>query len=334
MELQIGDKLKELFGVVGENVEKLKKDLTPTPLPSGSDVWEAGKKNGDTMKEDILKNKSAEMAMDVLPMGAAVGMIKRVKSPWTLKGFSDDTMTRFHNKLGDVYDESFSPTEAFQAALKSANSKEAAVLRALEKDDFLGFDYPHQALNAVLENPENFDISPVLKAQITKMGNPPTVKPAAKELLPERYMRLFNKEKVSSTLQDVLDPKSRSTIVYMTPDDFLKVAYPREKTYASLTQAQRMALGEEKRAPIRKAIKEGGLNDIPKLFTDAGQVTGHEGRHRMDVFKELGYERIPVEVRDTMYRWGENPPPYKELISETGEATVGMPKSVVWDKAE
>jgi len=171
MELQIGDKLKELFGMVGENVEKLKKDLTPTPLPSGSDVWEAGKKNGETMKEDI-KNKSAEMAMDVLPMGAAVGMIKRIKSPWTLKGFSDDTMTRFHNKLGDVYDESFSPTEAFQAALKSANSKEAAVLRALEKDDFLGFDYPHQALNAVLENPENFDISPVLKAQITKMGTP------------------------------------------------------------------------------------------------------------------------------------------------------------------
>ena len=237
MELQMGDKLKELFGMV-EGVGKATREAVSNVVEQAPRYLDPLSRLPEKDKETLLN-----LGMDLLPGGAAVGMIKKVKSP-------------------------------------------------------------------------------------------STVKPAAKELLPDRYMRLFNKEKVSSTLQDVLDPKSRSTIVYMTPDDFLKVAYPREKTYASLTQAQRMALGEEKRAPIRKAIKEGGLNDIPKLFTDAGQVTGHEGRHRMDVFKELGYERIPVEVRDTMYRWGENPPPYKELISETGEATVGMPKSVVWDKAE
>lgn len=76
-EMNFSDKFKEIMGMVEQNAQQLKKDLTPTPLPSGPDVWEAGRKNGEKMKEEIGK-KGAEMATDLLPAGGAVGVVKKV----------------------------------------------------------------------------------------------------------------------------------------------------------------------------------------------------------------------------------------------------------------
>lgn len=166
--MKLSSNLKEMLGMVEENVGELKKELTWTPLPTKDElITEVEKKSGTAIDKDFI----ASSALDLTPAGAVTGMIKRVKPEWGLKGFTDDMIRGFHNKLGDVYDEAFSPNEAFEAALKQASKKEAAVLRALQKDDFLGFDYPHQALRAILENPENFDISPVLKGQLTKLGS-------------------------------------------------------------------------------------------------------------------------------------------------------------------
>ena len=75
--MNLSENFKKFMGMVEENYQELKKDLTPTPLPSGPEVWEEGKKNGKEMQEDILKNRGAEMATDLLPGGAAVGMIKK-----------------------------------------------------------------------------------------------------------------------------------------------------------------------------------------------------------------------------------------------------------------
>lgn len=56
------------------------------------------------------------------------------------------------------------------------------LLKALERDDFLGFETPDQALKQFIENPvytlENYDVSPQLKGALTKFANNPPSKPA------------------------------------------------------------------------------------------------------------------------------------------------------------
>jgi hypothetical protein len=47
-------------------------------------------------------------------------------------------------------------------------------LKALEKEDWLGFDYPSQAVNAIITSPtvyKDFEISPALKSTVTKLEN-------------------------------------------------------------------------------------------------------------------------------------------------------------------
>lgn len=127
--MNLSDNFKKFMGMVGENAQQLKKDLTPTPLPSGPEVWEAGRKNGEKMKEEIGK-KGAEMAVDLLPAGAAVGMMKKVAEDFfgmhkstalgdivltrSAKDPSKFQMTFFEGKLGQsntVRDEQFDTME-------------------------------------------------------------------------------------------------------------------------------------------------------------------------------------------------------------------------------
>ena len=157
------------MGMVGENAQALKKDLTWTPLPSVETIKREASKKGELSKDEV-----AGMATDLMqttPIGAVAGIIKKIKPSFELKGFSQEELEKFYNKLGDVYDEFTNPTDAFKAALEQANRKEAAVLRALQKDDLLGFDYPHQAMRGLLEDPSAWDLSPNLKGQLTKLGS-------------------------------------------------------------------------------------------------------------------------------------------------------------------
>jgi hypothetical protein len=50
-----GFDVDESVNQIFQNAKQLKKDLTPTPFPSGPDVWEQGKQNGDKVKEDLKK---------------------------------------------------------------------------------------------------------------------------------------------------------------------------------------------------------------------------------------------------------------------------------------
>lgn len=76
------------------------------------------------------------------------------------------------DKVREVYGELYSPDDAIES-LKSAglNQKEINLVQALQKDDFLGFDYPHQAVNAALKEPQNFELSDETKMAIASMGN-------------------------------------------------------------------------------------------------------------------------------------------------------------------
>lgn len=120
---------------------------------------------------------------------------------------------------------------------------------------------------------------------------------------------------------------TKGRLVMMNIDDFLKLAYPREKTYRAqgLSDEQIKALGEEKRVPIRAAINKAGLDEVPFLTLDGNKVVGHEGRHRADVLKENFFDEIPVVLK------GNVPPPGSRLLSETGDATAELPPTVVKD---
>ena len=80
--------------------------------------------------------------------------------------------THLIDKIREVYDELDSSDDAIEA-LKDAglSKKEINLIQALQNDDFLGFDYPHQAVNAALKEPQNFDLSDDTKMAIASMGN-------------------------------------------------------------------------------------------------------------------------------------------------------------------
>lgn len=67
------------------------------------------------------------------------------------------------DKARDLYDKGDDPAEAVSALLAhpSLAPHERELLLALQRDDWLGFDYPHQAVRAIMSSkPGNFDASP------------------------------------------------------------------------------------------------------------------------------------------------------------------------------
>ena len=142
------------------------------------------------------------------------------------------------------------------------------------------------------------------------------------------FSNVFNAEAIAKAKKyaDSAD-SSAGRVVMMKADDFLKLAYPRAKTQEALTEAQRAALAEEKRGPIRAAINKGGLDEFPSLTLDGAKVVGHDGRHRADVLQENMFDEIPVVLK------GSVPPPGSKLLSETGDAEVDIPPAVLAEGA-
>jgi hypothetical protein len=106
---------------------------------------------------------------------------------------------------------------------------------------------------------------------------------------------LFDEEALSKAEKQ--NSKSREILIDMPIDDFLALA---EKA-KGVTQ---------KAAEIRKMLDAGKkLSSIPYLNIDQegkdARVTGHEGRHRAMVAKEMGYTTIPVVLISRDIRWGE-----------------------------
>lgn len=95
------------------------------------------------------------------------------ESPKVAQGYATGIPYRdFERKVAEVYNEFDSPDETM-IALKEAGLSEAQmkVVKALEKDDWLGFDYPHQALRAALKEPKNFDLSNETKSALQNISS-------------------------------------------------------------------------------------------------------------------------------------------------------------------
>ncbi len=82
----------------------------------------------------------------------------------------------FVDKVAQLYDEGFSPSDAWgeiKDNWSGFSAGEQRLMLALEKDDWLGFDYPHQAVRAALSDPhgKKWEMSPETAAAAQAMGN-------------------------------------------------------------------------------------------------------------------------------------------------------------------
>ena len=116
----------------------------------------------------------------------------------------------------------------------------------------------------------------------------------------------FREESLAEKISEARNPKSRETITYMSPDEFLTLAEKGESP--------------EKLAGVRELVdNDTKFSSLPSLrFTHDGKgmakVEGHEGRHRMMVLKDAGVERVPVRFESSELgegrgiRWGSQDP--------------------------
>ena len=104
-----------------------------------------------------------------------------------------------------------------------------------------------------------------------------------------------------------LTPKSRETLIVMSPENFLSLANEAKED-------------SEKLKPLQELREKGQkFGDVPFLeFVHDGEgkakVTGHEGRHRMMALQEVGVPLVPVMLlsgergKGRAIRWGSQDP--------------------------
>ena len=137
----------------------------------------------------------------------------------------------------------------------------------------------------------------------------------------EKFLGTFTQKAIRDALELTQRPKSRETLVWMKPDDFHSLATDRA--------------GYEDISPkLQKKIREGlntkrGLDEIPWLHvTGEGQVRMHEGRHRMDIFKEKGLDLVPVILISDEVRWGETPRSERPRVLKSQEGALDKDFSI------
>lgn len=134
------------------------------------------------------------------------------------------------------------------------------------------------------------------------------------------------------------NPLSRTTLVYMSPDDYLKVAQAGFSQGKTDRVAAVLERGEKFReTPMLQFAHDGNGN---------AYVVGHEGRHRARAMKALGVQQMPVLLHSMEsgkgkgIRWGVRNNQKREfdyipvmpsvLHGEDRRGSVSFPQSVIY----
>lgn len=119
-------------------------------------------------------------------------------------------------------------------------------------------------------------------------------------------------------------PSAKGRLVWMSPEAFHDAALPRH-----VSALKKTGIGEDKRTSIREGIHSPeGLSSIPVLRVADGKVIGHEGRHRMDVFRQNGVSKVPVYLYTEGHTNADGPLPWRFLVSEDGSQKLAVPESI------
>lgn len=132
-----------------------------------------------------------------------------------------------------------------------------------------------------------------------------------------------------SNISDAVNPKSRTTMSTMSPDDFLSLARQDDLDVGNINK-------------YRKLIREGVKFDtLPELVIKAGDQEGlhtvisHEGRHRAAALKAEGIDKMPVKItsepgrKGGSIRWDETNTRPTEIMAEQGAEDINFKR--VWD---
>jgi hypothetical protein len=79
-----------------------------------------------------------------------------------------------YDRVVDRFRENFADdasVEEVMSAIDDLRPEERNFYRALGREGWLGFDYPSQAIDAILEEPDNFDLSPQVKTALGRYVN-------------------------------------------------------------------------------------------------------------------------------------------------------------------
>jgi hypothetical protein len=125
------------------------------------------------------------------------------------------------------------------------------------------------------------------------------------------------------------DSYSRSTLVAMSPADFLTLAAPIGDGAGTLADPETgRQYDPYKMERVVDTLERGWLlEDIPFLnlgdptgrFDEGLKVTGHEGRHRAMALEKMGVRLMPVRLSTRDYRWGrDDKSPPEHLTAEDG----------------
>ena len=121
----------------------------------------------------------------------------------------------------------------------------------------------------------------------------------------------FDKQAIKNAERESRNRRSRETLVYMDPKDFLKLAEKVRHHDAT------------KHGTVQGLLDSGEQFDsLPYLKTDLingreFKVTGHEGRHRsMHLLKKFPNKLLPVRLIDSSMRWGEDELDNSEITLE------------------
>lgn len=141
----------------------------------------------------------------------------------------------------------------------------------------------------------------------------------------------FTENELGVAIKAVDNPKSLDTVAFMTPEQFHELATKRTPAELNAEYTPRL------RESIREGLKsKNGLWEMPYLRIDnEGKVTAHEGRHRMDVFREQGYELVPVRLRkEAGEGWGTWRAPTKIIPQEFKNSPAAIKELVAVDMPE
>ena len=124
-------------------------------------------KKGRQARAENADPDSVYSAMD-LEMGD-MASVHGARGPELLDVFDNEIIDEWYRVLDEEAD-----GDEVMSALGEFKPKYRSFLKALAKDDWLGFDHPSQAVNEFLKNPniyDDFEISPALKGAATKLTN-------------------------------------------------------------------------------------------------------------------------------------------------------------------
>jgi hypothetical protein len=138
----------------------------------------------------------------------------------------------------------------------------------------------------------------------------------------------------TSDVAETRNRKSRVTLTYMSPADFLKMAEAGTDAYKTERVAAYLQQGEKfSSLPFLSFVHDGKGH---------AKVTAHEGRHRARALQALGVQQMPVLLRSLgtergqSIRWGSQDDEFDRVevmptvLHGQDGGSIPMPRSVVF----